>query len=50
MKKYPFTFVTPGRCLSLAEHTVVPGKEIEFEKGAIDTGRPFQGQWAFGVI
>jgi sulfur oxygenase/reductase len=30
-------FVTPRRCVSFAEHTVLPGKEEAFEKGAIET-------------
>ncbi len=30
-------FATPMRCVAIAEHTVKPGKEQEFEKGAVDT-------------
>jgi len=30
-------FATPQRCVAVAEHTVVPGKEKAFEKGAIKT-------------
>ena len=30
-------FATPQRCVALAPHTVKPGKEKEFEKGAVDT-------------
>ncbi len=30
-------FATPRRCIAFAEHTVKPGKEAEFEQGAIDT-------------
>lgn len=30
-------FVTPQRCVAFAEHTVLPGHEDAFEKGAIDT-------------
>ena len=30
-------FATPDRCVAFAEHTVKPGKEKEFEKGAIAT-------------
>ncbi len=29
-------FATPKRCVALAEHTVMPGKEAAFEKGAIE--------------
>jgi sulfur oxygenase/reductase len=30
-------FATPGRCVAIAEHTVMPGKEKMFEDGAIAT-------------
>ena len=30
-------FATPQRCVAIAEHTVAPGKEKAFEKGAIET-------------
>lgn len=30
-------FATPKRCVAMAEHTVMPGKEEAFEDGAIDT-------------
>jgi sulfur oxygenase/reductase len=30
-------FATPMRCVAIAEHTVIPGKEAAFEKGAIET-------------
>lgn len=30
-------FATPKRCVTMAEHTVMPGKEDAFEKGAIET-------------
>lgn len=30
-------FATPGRCVAIAEHTVRPGKEEDFEKGAVGT-------------
>jgi sulfur oxygenase/reductase len=36
-KKDFIRFATPQRCVAMAEHTVMPGKENEFEKGAIAT-------------
>lgn len=36
-KKDFIRFATPSRCVALAEHTVNPGKEAAFEKGAIAT-------------
>lgn len=30
-------FATPQRCVAIAEHTVKPGREKEFEQGAIET-------------
>ena len=36
-KKEFIRFATPQRCVAMAEHTVMPGKEKEFEKGAIAT-------------
>ena len=36
-KKESIRFATPMRCVAMAEHTVQPGKEKEFEKGAIST-------------
>jgi sulfur oxygenase/reductase len=36
-KKDPVRFATPARCVALTEHTISPGKEEAFEKGAIDT-------------
>ncbi len=30
-------FVTPQRCVAFAEHTVLPGHEEAFEKGAVET-------------
>jgi sulfur oxygenase/reductase len=30
-------FATPGRCVAIAEHTILPGKEKEFERGATAT-------------
>ncbi|HNS56305.1 MAG TPA: sulfur oxygenase reductase family protein [Smithellaceae bacterium] len=36
-KKDFIRFETPMRCVAVAEHTVKPGTEEQFEKGAIDT-------------
>jgi sulfur oxygenase/reductase len=36
-KKEFIRFATPTRCVAIAEHTVAPGKEKAFEKGAIET-------------
>ncbi len=36
-KKDFIRFATPRRCVAMAEHTVMPGKEKEFEQGAIAT-------------
>lgn len=36
-KKEFVRFTTPTRCVAIAEHTVMPGKEKAFEKGAIET-------------
>jgi sulfur oxygenase/reductase len=36
-KKEFIRFVTPMRCVAVAEHTVMPGKEKAFEEGAIAT-------------
>jgi len=36
-KKEFVRFATPQRCVALAKHTVAPGKEKAFEKGAIAT-------------
>lgn len=33
----PARFATPQRCVAIAEHTVAPGREKEFEEGAIAT-------------
>lgn len=30
-------FVTPQRCVAFVEHTVLPGREQDFEKGAVET-------------
>ena len=36
-KKEFIRFTTPRRCVAMAEHTVMPGKEKAFEQGAIAT-------------
>lgn len=36
-KKEFIRFATPSRCVAMAEHTVRPGKEKEFEEGAVAT-------------
>jgi sulfur oxygenase/reductase len=36
-KKEFIRFATPRRCVAMAEHTVMPGKEAAFEEGAIAT-------------
>lgn len=36
-KKAFVRFATPQRCVAVAEHTVAPGKEKAFEKGAVET-------------
>jgi len=36
-KKEFIRFATPRRCVAIAEHTVMPGKEKAFEEGAIAT-------------
>ena len=36
-KKGLIRFATPQRCVAMAEHTVMPGKEKAFEEGAIAT-------------
>lgn len=36
-KKEFIRFATPRRCVAMAEHTVMPGKERAFEQGAIAT-------------
>jgi len=36
-KKEFIRFATPRRCVAMAEHTVMPGKEKAFEQGAIAT-------------
>jgi sulfur oxygenase/reductase len=36
-KKEFIRFATPGRCVAIAEHTVMPGKEKAFEEGAVAT-------------
>jgi sulfur oxygenase/reductase len=36
-KKEFIRFATPRRCVAMAEHTVIPGKEKAFEQGAIAT-------------
>ena len=40
-------FATPGRCVAIAEHTVMPGKEKEFEKGAVETMESLSGSTGF---
>jgi len=40
-------FATPGRCVAIAEHTVMPDKEKEFEKGAIETMEALSGATGF---
>jgi sulfur oxygenase/reductase len=36
-KKEFIRFVTPRRCVAMAEHTVMPGREKSFEQGAVAT-------------
>jgi sulfur oxygenase/reductase len=36
-KKEFIRFATPQRCVAIGEHTVAPGREKAFEKGAIET-------------
>ena len=36
-KKGFIRFATPRRCVAMAEHTVRPGRETDFEKGAVAT-------------
>jgi sulfur oxygenase/reductase len=36
-KKEFIRFATPRRCVAMAEHTVRPGRETDFEKGAVAT-------------
>ena len=40
-------FATPQRCVAIAEHTVKPGKEKEFERGAVETMEALSGSTGF---
>jgi sulfur oxygenase/reductase len=46
-KKEFVRFATPGRCVAIAEHAVMPGKEKEFERGAIETMEALSGSTGF---
>lgn len=46
-KKDFVRFETPMRCVAIAEHTVKPGSEDQFEKGAIDTMEALSGSTGF---
>jgi len=40
-------FATPQRCVAIAEHAVKPGKEEEFERGAVETMEALSGSTGF---
>ena len=46
-KKEFIRFTTPRRCVAIAEHTVMPGKEKAFEEGAIATMEALSGSTGF---